>query len=130
MTAEPSALVLVADDNAGIRDTSAAILRAVGYTVTEVPDGQAALEELGQKPFGVALLDVQMPKRDGIAVVEALASSTTTPVIMMLSAYDFDAELRERLDHRVYKYLKKPVPPTVLIDAMCEAAALSRAALA
>ncbi len=117
-------LVLVADDNAGIRDTTAAILRAVGYTVTEASDGQAALEEIDKKRFDVVLLDVQMPRQDGIAVVETMIDDAPPPVIMMVSAYDFDTDLRHHLNQRVFKYLKKPVPPKELIEAVGQAARL------
>ena len=122
MTGAVEVLVLVADDNEGIRDTTAAILRAVGYTVTEAQDGEVALEELAQKPFDVVVLDVRMPRRDGISVVETLSPEPPPPVIMMASAYDFDCDLREQLGARVFKYLKKPVPPKHLIEAVGEAA--------
>ena len=111
-------LVLVADDNDGIRDTTAAILRSVGYTVTEAQDGEAALAELNQKPFDVCVLDVRMPKRDGISVVESIAPEPPPPIIVMASAYDFDSDLRRRLGTKVFKYLKKPVPPKVLIETV------------
>jgi len=122
MTGAVEVLVLVADDNEGIRDTTAAILRAVGYTVTEAQDGEVALEELAQKPFDVVVLDVRMPRRDGISVVETLSPEPPPPVIMMASAYDFDVDLRQQLGTRVFKYLKKPVPPKHLIEAVGEAA--------
>jgi CheY-like chemotaxis protein len=122
MTGAVEVLVLVADDNEGIRDTTAAILRAVGYTVTEAQDGEAALEELAQKPFDVVVLDVRMPRRDGISVVETLSPEPPPPVVMMASAYDFDVDLRQQLGTRVFKYLKKPVPPKQLIEAVAEAA--------
>jgi CheY-like chemotaxis protein len=115
-------LVLVVDDNEGIRDTTAAILRAVGYTVIAAQDGEAALEELAQKPFDVVVLDVRMPRRDGISVVETLSPAPPPPVIMMASAYDFDVDLRQQLGTRIFKYLKKPVPPKELIAAVGEAA--------
>ena len=111
-------LVLVADDNDGIRDTTAAILRAVGYTVTEAQDGEAALEELAQKPFDVVVLDVRMPKTGRHLGCRNLAPEPPPPVIMMASAYDFDFDLRQRLGTRVFKYLKKPVPPKELIEAV------------
>jgi CheY-like chemotaxis protein len=114
--------VLVADDNDGIRTTSAAILRSVGYTVTEAQDGEAALEELNQKPFHVVVLDERMPKLNGTEVLENLAPEPPPPVIMMASAYDFDSDLRQRLGTRVFMYLKKPVPPKELIQAVGEAA--------
>jgi CheY-like chemotaxis protein len=118
MTGGVEVLVLVADDNDGIRDTTAAILRSVGYTVTEAQDGEAALAELNQKPFDVCVLDVRMPKRDGISVVESIGPEPPPPVIVMASAYDFDSDLRRRLGTKVFKYLKKPVPPKELIETV------------
>jgi|NGEPerStandDraft_6_1074524.scaffolds.fasta_scaffold212893_1 CheY-like chemotaxis protein len=115
--------VLVADDNDGIRDTTAAILRSVGYTVTEAQDGEAALAEFNQKPFDVVVLDERMPKLNGTEVVRTLSPVPPPPVIMMASAYDFDSDLRQHLGQRVFKYLKKPVPPKVLIEAVSAACA-------
>lgn len=123
MSEEVKILVLVADDNEGIRDTTAAILRGAGYAVTEASDGQAALDELSQHDFNVVLLDVRMPRRDGISVVETLRPEPPPPVIVMVSAYDFDTELRKHLDQRVFRYMKKPVPPKELIEAVGQAAA-------
>ncbi|HVA43891.1 MAG TPA: response regulator [Acidimicrobiales bacterium] len=122
MTGDVKVIVLVADDDEGIRDTTAAILRCVGYTVVEVQDGEAALAELAITSFTVAVLDVRMPKRDGISVVETLDPEPPPPVILMASAYDFSPELRDQLSPRVFKYLKKPVPPSLLIEAVHEAA--------
>jgi len=113
--------VLVADDNDGIRDTTAAILRAVGYTVTEAQDGEAALAELNQKPFDVVVLDERMPKLNGTEVVRTLSPEPPPPIIMMASAYDFDSDLRQSLGQRVFRYLKKPVAPKVLIEAVSAA---------
>jgi CheY-like chemotaxis protein len=122
MTEDAGTTVLVADDNEGIRDTTAAILRGVGYDVTVAQDGQVALQEIARTLFDVVLLDVQMPVQDGISVVEALLAERPPPVIMMVSAYDFDSDTRAHLNQRVFKYLKKPVPPRELIEAVSLAA--------
>ena len=121
MTGEVKVLVLVADDDQGVRDTTAAILRSVGFDVVEAQDGDAALAECAKASFNVLVLDVRMPKRDGISVVETLAPEPPPPVILMASAYDFSHELREHLSTRVFKYLKKPIPPNLLIEAVNEA---------
>jgi CheY-like chemotaxis protein len=121
MTDDAKVLILVVDDNEGIRDTTAAILRAVGYTVTEAQDGEAALEELAQKPFDVVVLDARMPKLDGTSVVKNLDPEPPPPIIVMVSAYDFDLDLRQHLGQRVFKYLKKPVPPKELIETVAAA---------
>ena len=121
MTNDVEVHVLVVDDNKGILETTAAILRSVGYTVTEAQDGEAALEEINQKPFDVVVLDERMPKLNGTEVVRTLAPVPPPPVIMMASAYDFDLDFQQSLGQRVFKYLKKPVPPKVLIEAVGEA---------
>jgi len=119
--------VLVADDNEGIRSTTSMILKSVGCIVVEAEDGQAAIEELMSQPVDVAVLDVRMPKRDGVSVVENLHPEPPPPGVVMASAYDFDNELRARLGTRVFRYLRKPVPPKDLIDAVGEAAEHIRA---
>jgi two-component system response regulator ChvI len=113
--------VLVVDDNDGIRDTTAAILRSVGYTVTEAKDGDLALEELAQKPFDVVILDERMPKLNGTELVRNLCPAPPPPVIMMASARDFDLDYWQSLGQRVFKYLQKPIPPRALIEAVGEA---------
>jgi CheY-like chemotaxis protein len=121
MTDDVDVHVLVVDDNKGILETTAAILRSVGYTVTEAQDGEVALEELAQKQFDVVVLDERMPKLNGTEVVRTLSPVPPPPVIMMASAYDFDHDFQQSLGQRVFKYLKKPVPPKVLIEAVGEA---------
>jgi len=113
--------VLVVDDNVGIRDTTARILRSVGYTVTEAEDGDVALEELAQNPFDVVVLDERMPKLNGTEVVRILSPGPPPPVIMMASIYTFDLDFRQSLGPRVFKYLQKPIPPTLLIESVGEA---------
>jgi len=113
--------VLVADDNVGILETTAAILRSVGYTVTEAQDGEAALGELAQNSFDVVVVDERMPKLNGTEVVRTLSPVPPPPVIVMASAYDFDSEFRQSLGQRVFRYLKKPVAPKVLIEVVGEA---------
>jgi len=113
--------VLVVDDNEGIRDTTATILRSVGYTVTEATDGEDALAELNQQPFDVVVLDERMPKLNGTELVRTLSPAPPPPVIMMASAVDFDLDFWQSLGQRVFKYLQKPIPPKALIEAVGEA---------
>jgi CheY-like chemotaxis protein len=123
MTDDVEVHVLVADDNKGILETTAAILRSVGYTVTEAQDGEAALEELAHNPFHVVVLDERMPKLNGTEVVRTLCHEAPPPVIVMASTYDFDPDFRQNIGTRVFKYLKKPVPPKVLIETVGAACA-------
>jgi len=125
----PSArfLILVADDNEGIRDTTSLILRDEGYEVVEAQDGEGALAKLSATSFDVALLDVRMPKQDGIAVVEAMFPDPPPPAVVIVTAYDIGDDVRAKLGNKVYRYLRKPVSPVQLIDVVGKAARLARA---
>ena len=122
MTPSTRVRVLVADDNDGIRETTVSILKGVGYEVTEAVDGQDAMEKLAAGDFDVAVIDVKMPKRDGVWVVENVDPVPPPPAFVMASAYNFDDEMRNRLGARVLDYLRKPIPPRDLIEAVGRAA--------
>lgn len=119
----PPASVLVADDNAGVRESVCDILRNAGYEVTAADDGDAALELYNEHPTEVVVLDVRMPRRDGISVVESLVPSPPPPAIVLVSAYDLDQEARTWLGSRIFRFLRKPVSPPELLKAVSEAAA-------
>ena len=66
--------ILVADDDASIRETLRELLEDAGYSVTEAHDGLQALEYLRKSPAPVVvLLDLMMPRMDGSAVLGAVA---------------------------------------------------------
>jgi CheY-like chemotaxis protein len=78
--------VLLAEDEPLSRRVVAGMLRAAGAEVTEVADGEAALAALDAASFDLALLDVRMPGRGGVAVAEALRARTEAPRIALMSA--------------------------------------------
>lgn len=65
-------LVLVADDDSDLRMLVATTLRRQSYNVIEASDGAEALELIGEHNPGLALLDVNMPRLDGVQVAERL----------------------------------------------------------
>ena len=115
MTKRMSADVLVVDDDADVRWTVAEILRSAGFSVAEAEDGEIALDLLSAHRYRMVLLDIRMPKRDGVSVMEALEE---VPPVVVHSAYAVDAEQRERLGTRVVDYLHKPVSPQKLLRAV------------
>jgi len=128
VTAGERYVVLVADDNEGLRATTSLILREAGYELVEAEDGDDALARLSTASFDVVLLDVRMPKADGTAVVENILPEPPPPVIVIVTAYDIESDVRAKLGNKVYRVLRKPVDPTQLIDVVGEAARLARAA--
>jgi len=111
--------VMVVDDEESVRTTAADILRGEGYDVIEASDGQAALDLLDVHPVSVIVLDVRMPRRDGIALLDALEQP---PPVVLMSAYCLDPETKSRLSGKVGAFLKKPFPPLRLVEEVDAAA--------
>ena len=110
-----SADVLVVDDESDVRWTVAEVLRSAGFTVAEAQDGESALGLLSTQRYRMVLLDIRMPKRDGVSLIEAAG---TVPPVVVHSAYALDASERERLGASVVSYLHKPVSPQKLLRAV------------
>jgi len=105
--------VLVVDDEEPIRTSVAEILRTAGYSVAEAVDGQDALDMLESGSVSVLLLDIRMPRRTGIEVLQALDSP---PNVILMSAYRFEGEDKRSVGHKVFSHLMKPVAPRQLLD--------------
>jgi two-component system nitrogen regulation response regulator NtrX len=76
--------ILVVDDEPNIVRTVRGALKVEGYDVDSASDGPSALDKLASRAFDLALMDVQLPGFDGLAVLErARAQSVDTPVIVM-----------------------------------------------
>jgi two-component system response regulator PrrA len=118
VTATAPAPVLVADDDYGVRTTVVEILRRAGYQVLEAPDGQSALATVRQQQVGLIVLDIRMPVLDGVSVLDALDDP---PAVLLVSAFSVDPETRARVGPKVFRYLRKPVPPGQLLEVVAEA---------
>lgn len=107
--------VLVVEDEEGVRTTIAAILRSAGYVVHEAPDGEIALTMLDAGVSDVMVLDVRMPNRDGISVLENLPSP---PVTILMSAQSLEPDAYDRVRQKVFAHLRKPFRPERLIETV------------
>jgi CheY-like chemotaxis protein len=111
--------VLVVDDEESVRTSVAAILRGDGYAVIEAEDGERALQLIGAHEVQVVVLDVRMPRLDGIGVLDALEEP---PAVLLLSAHTLASEVRARVAPKVVSFLQKPVAPRRLLDEVAIAA--------
>jgi len=109
--------VLVVDDDADIRASVAEILRGQGYVVREAEDGDEALAMIGRERFALMVLDMGMPRRDGVGVLDALAD---LPPVVVMSAHSLPGQEKSWLGPKVRSYLKKPFPPRKLIDEVAD----------
>jgi len=122
---ESTATVLVVDDEDDVRESTAAILRREGFVVLEAADGAAATWTLASGRVDVVLLDLQLGRLDGTAVLDALEESST--VVVFSGFGDFqEPEIRQRFGAVVFDCLRKPVPPPHLVEVVAAAAAHAR----
>jgi two-component system, OmpR family, KDP operon response regulator KdpE len=99
--------VLLVEDDAPTRQAIATNLRAHGYRVRDVADGEEALRAWDQGRPDVILLDLGLPGIDGLAVVQHVRREATTPIIV-LSARDQEGDKIAALDAGADDYLTKP----------------------
>lgn len=100
--------VLVVDDDDAIRMLVTRLFLRNGFEVTNAADGQEALERLSEKAFDLVILDVMMPRMDGISVAEKISSfpAPRPRVVVMTAAVP---GIIERLKpHQVWKVISKP----------------------
>lgn len=113
--------VLLAEDQALVRDGLRLLLELHGLEVTAVEDGRQAVEAAGRgrpAPFDVAVVDVRMPVLDGIGCVRALRAEHPDLPILMLTTYDDDRLVRECLAAGADAYLLKDIDADDLVNAV------------
>ncbi|HET7665621.1 MAG TPA: response regulator, partial [Mycobacterium sp.] len=108
--AGPPARVLVADDNADMRQYLTRLLRSAGYIVEAVTDGLEALAAVRENLPDLIVSDVMMPRLDGLALVSALRADSRTaavPVLLLSARAGQEASI-EGLQVGADDYLVKP----------------------
>ncbi len=88
--------ILVAEDQPELRRMLVKNLTAAGYTVDGVPDGEEALAYLDAADYDVAVLDIMMPKVDGLTVLRTLRGRDKQLPVLLLTARDAVADRLER----------------------------------
>ena len=100
--------VLVVDDEVAITDLITEVLSIAGYQVTTSPDGLEALNQIRRSKFDLILLDVNLPKVDGFAVLEKIREGAPTQPIIMISARIDKDDVTRGLRLGADDYVRKP----------------------
>jgi len=129
--------VLVVDDNQTNRRILAETLRGWGFSPTSVAEGRAAIEELVRssaagEPYGVVLLDFQLPDLDGFGVAEEIQrrEDVAGTVILMLSSLGQEGDGARARALGVRVLLTKPVRQSVLLEHLLRQGTRAKAAVA
>ena len=110
----PHTIALV-DDDQNILATLSATLRDEGYSVDTYGDGVEALDGIARRPVDLAILDIKMPRMDGMELLGNLRKKNNLPVIFLTSK---DDEIDEVMGLRMGAddYIKKPFSQRLLLE--------------
>ena len=111
----PSDLILLVDDEPSIIQLARMYLEREGFRVQAVGDGQAALEAVADQRPALIVLDVMLPKMDGLEVCRQLRAKDDPVAILMLTARDEDIDKILGLELGADDYLTKPFNPRELV---------------
>src|SRR6266704_915555 len=101
-------LVLVADDERRLRELLVRELGRKGHEVEGVGDGEAALARLRERAYDVVILDMKMPRKEGIEVLRELGAFPEHPQVIVMTGFQEVATAVEAMKLGAYDYLTKP----------------------
>jgi two-component system response regulator ChvI len=111
----PMSKIALVDDDRNILTSVSMTLEAEGFEVDTYNDGQSALDAFNKKMPELAVLDIKMPRMDGMDLLQRLRQKTSMPVIFLTSK---DDEIDEVLGLRMGAddYVKKPFSQRLLVE--------------
>jgi two-component system, OmpR family, response regulator len=112
--------ILVADDDRTTRLLLSETLRAQKYTIVCVEDGAAALKKMNAGKFDLVLLDIWMPKMNGLEVLKKLRNAKKRPKVIVMTSDDAPETLLSAIREEAYQYVSKPVEPRALVSLVRE----------
>ncbi|MGH9707073.1 MAG: response regulator [Candidatus Acidiferrales bacterium] len=112
--------ILVADDDRTTRLLLSQILRGLKLTVVTASDGNEALQKIKSGKFDLALLDIWMPKKNGIEVLAAMRKMKSAPKVIVMTSDDTPETLFRAIREQAYQYITKPIDAKALLELVRE----------
>lgn len=112
--------ILVADDDRTTRLLLTETLRAQKYTIVSVEDGAAALKKMNAGKFDLVLLDIWMPKMNGLEVLKKIRNVKARPKVIVMTSDDAPETLLSAIREEAYQYIAKPIEPRALVSLVRE----------
>jgi CheY-like chemotaxis protein len=112
--------ILVVDDDRTTRHLTRATLAKAGYDVRVAKDGAEALTRLRSKKYDLVLLDVWMPRMDGLAMLDRMKKLRTRPRVVVMTSDDAPGTLLKAIRRQAHTFVHKPVEPAALVTLVRE----------
>jgi len=119
--------ILVVDDEEIVRESLLDWLREDGYEVEAAEDGFKALEKFKERPWDIALIDLKMPKMDGLELLGKIKETWPETQVVIITAYATVNTAVQAIKIGAYDYLVKPFNPeelSLLIKRLVESQSL------
>ena len=117
------ARILVVDDDRGTRHILQRLLTGGGYDTSVAEDGVEALKALERAPVDLLLLDVWMPRMNGLELLAELRTRPSRPRVVVMTSDDAPQTLIETVRQNAFRYVHKPVQPPDLLNTVRQALA-------
>ena len=112
----PAARVLVVDDDRLTRHMARSVLTNAGFAVHVATNGADAVKRLRTRTFDLMLLDVWMPRMDGLAVLQRMKRLKHRPKVVMLTSDDAPETLLRAIRQEAHQFVRKPIEPLALVE--------------
>jgi len=113
--------ILVVDDDKITRHVLKTVLGNAGFSTTVAKDGVEALRVLDAETFDLLLLDVWMPRMNGLDLLARLRTSTKRPRVVVMTSDDAPETLLKAVREQAFKYVHKPVESAALLQTVRDA---------
>lgn len=121
--------IIVVDDEEIVRESLKEWLLDDGYNVDTAEDGPTALKMMKEKSYDIAIIDLKMPKMDGLEVMERMKEISPETKVIMITAYATVHTAVQAIKMGAYDYLVKPCNPeeiSLLIQRLIESQSLAK----
>jgi CheY-like chemotaxis protein/anti-sigma regulatory factor (Ser/Thr protein kinase) len=110
--------ILVVEDDRATRHLLTGLLKAANFSVTAAQDGANALRHLKRQSVDLMLLDIWMPRMNGLEVLARLRSEPARPKVVVMTSDDTPETLLQAVREQAYQYVTKPVEPKALVELL------------
>jgi two-component system response regulator PilR (NtrC family) len=107
--------ILVVDDDDDLRDVITEFLKMRNFVVVQAENGEDALEILTKVPIDLALLDVRMPKMDGLKLLKTIKKARLTFPVIMMTGFELSRDKIALLEYKPEAFITKKFTMDALI---------------